>query len=287
MCGVFYFKNKNNNCSYIGYNKPPFYHQIFMTATTITAQGVSVQVPDKTLLSDISFTLQTGKIYGLIGHNGSGKSTLIKLLAGEQKPSSGTVNFDGMPLYQIPAKQLARHIAYLPQKLPLAPTFSVDELVMLGRYPYQGFLQKPTDKDRQVVADCIDKVHLSAKKDQMVATLSGGERARAWLAMCLAQESRYLLLDEPLAALDVLYQVEVLKLIRSLVDNLGLGVVIIIHDLNLAAAFCDEFIALKQGKICHTGAVNDIMDADILADIFGIKLHLFKHPIHGRNMAVV
>lgn len=253
----------------------------------IHATNVCVRISDKTLLHDINFTLQTGKVYGLIGHNGSGKSTLIKLLAGEQKPSTGSITLNNTPLHQMSTKTLARHIAYLPQKLPLAPTFTVEELVMLGRYPYQGFLQKPSQSDAQIVADCLNQTHLSHKKSQSVATLSGGERARAWLAMCLAQQSQYLLLDEPLAALDVLYQVEVLKLIRTLADTMNLGVVIIIHDLNLAAGFCDEFIALKHGKICHTGAVNDIMQTDVLEDIFGIKLHVVKHPIHARNMAVV
>lgn len=258
-----------------------------MNTPNITAHNISVHVAEHTLLSNISLTLQTGKIYGLIGHNGSGKSTLIKLLAGVEKPSAGVINFGDMSLSQIPPKILARHIAYLPQKLPLAPTFTVAELVMLGRYPHQGFLQKPSDKDRHLVAHCIDKVHLTDKAEQIVATLSGGERARAWLAMCLAQESKYLLLDEPLASLDVKYQIEMLKLISELVREMNLGVVIIIHDLNLATGFCDEFITLKDGKLCHTGTVSDIMQTHVLEEIFGIKLHVFGHPIDGRAMAVV
>lgn len=256
-------------------------------ASPITVTDVSVQVVDKILLSDISFSLQTGRIYGLIGHNGSGKSTLIKLIAGEQKPSVGTVMLGEYSISQMNAKQLARHIAYLPQKLPLAPTFSVAELVMLGRYPHQTFLQRPSAIDHQVVADCIAKTHLSHKAEQIVATLSGGERARAWLSMCLAQQSQFLLLDEPLAALDVKYQVQVLRLIQNLAHEYGLGVLIIIHDLNLAAQFCDEFIALKQGKICHIGLVDHIMDERILTEIFDIDLHLMTHPITGQKMAVV
>lgn len=242
---------------------------------------------NKTLISDISVQIQTGKIYGLIGHNGSGKSTLIKALAGETKPSDGQVMVDGKSLLSMSANELAKILAYLPQKLPDATHFSVKELVMLGRYPHQAWLAKPSKADEQIVLQSMQLTGVAQFAEQMVATMSGGERARAWLAMCLAQQTRYLLLDEPLAALDVMYQVEVLRLLRELVAKTGLTVVIILHDINLAAQFCDELIALKQGKICHQGAVSELMTPSILQDIFGISFSLLTHPVTGQQVAVV
>lgn len=250
-------------------------------------EQLSVRVPNRILLDDIHLCLKPARLYGLIGHNGSGKSSLIKVLAQEQQHYEGRIDLDGRPLKQFSAREFAKKVAYLPQKLADASQFTVQELVMLGRYPHQGWLQKATEYDKQIVQESMKMTGVAQFAEQGVATLSGGERARAWLAMCLAQQSQYLLLDEPLAALDIRYQVEVFQLIRRLVDERGLGVVIIVHDLNLAAQFCDELIALKQAKICHQGSVEYIMQVDILKEIFGIELNLIAHPISGQKVAVV
>lgn len=254
----------------------------------LSTQNLCVRTAqNKTLISGISAKIQTGKIYGLIGHNGSGKSTLIKALAGESKPSEGVVSIDGVSLSSMSAGQLAKSLAYLPQKLPDATHFSVQELVMLGRYPHQSWLARPSDEDWQIVKNAMQMTGVAQFAKQMVSTMSGGERARVWLAMCLAQQTKYLLLDEPLAALDVKYQIEVLRLLRKLVDENGLAVVIILHDINLAAQFCDELIALKQGEICRQGAVDDLMNQADLQAIFGISFELLTHPISGQKVAVV
>ena len=147
----------------------------------LTVENAALVLHGKTLLHDISFTLTPGRLYGLIGHNGSGKSSLIRLLSGELAPSGGRVLLDGQAIHAMPPKARARRIAYLPQRLPEAADFLVEELVMLGRFPWQGWLQWPSGKDRNLVA--------AAMAQQAVNTLSGGERQRAWLAMCLAQQS--------------------------------------------------------------------------------------------------
>lgn len=253
----------------------------------LSLDSVSFTIKNKTLLKDISQTLDKGKIYGIVGHNGSGKTTLIKLLAGEQDVSSGAITLEGNAIQSMPSKVLARKIAYLPQKLPDAHAFTVEELVMLGRYPWQKWLQKPSQKDKKIVTEAMQHMQILDKATQTVATLSGGERARAWLAMCLAQRTNYLLLDEPLASLDIVYQVEILKIIKQLVTTNNLGVVLIIHDINLAAQFCDEFIALKNGQICHTGSVAETMNTSTLQQIFGIRLHMLDHPSDTHKVAVV
>ena len=256
----------------------------------LTTQSLTVIRQQKTLLHNINVTIEKGKIYALIGHNGSGKSTLIKALAGETSPNSGQIllpDFADKSIFDLPPKTLAQQVAYLPQKLPDASQFTVAELVMLGRYPYQKWLQKPTPQDHTKVREAMALTQVTPFAEQSVATLSGGERARAWLAMCIAQDTPYLLLDEPLAPLDIVYQVEILRLIRDLARQKNKAIVIIIHDINLAAQFCDEFIALKNGKLCHVGDIASTMQPQVLDQIFGINLHLLSHPVTGNKVAVV
>lgn len=253
-------------------------------------QSLTVIRQEKTLLHDINITLEKGKIYALIGHNGSGKSTLIKTLAGEITPTSGHVALDELTnqsIFDLPPKTLAQYLSYLPQKLPDASHFTVSELVMLGRYPHQKWLQKPTLQDHAILYQAMQHTQIEQFAKQSMTTLSGGERARAWLAMCIAQDTPYLLLDEPLAALDIVYQVEILRLIQHLAKQKNKAVMIIIHDINLASQFCDEVIALKNGKLCHIGNIASTMQPKVLERIFGIHLHLLSHPMNGKKVAVI
>ena len=167
----------------------------------LSLDSVSFRSGDRVLLDAVSFSLAPGQFYGVIGHNGAGKSTLIRLLGGELLPSSGAVLLDGAAVHAFSAKARARRIASLPQKLPDAADFLVRELVMLGRFPWQGWLQRPSAEDVACVEATMAQTDVARFAAQPVNTLSGGERQRAWLALCLAQQSEVLLLDEPLAAL--------------------------------------------------------------------------------------
>lgn len=243
-------------------------------------------VASRTLLHDVSLELGTDKVYGLIGHNGSGKSTLLKLLTRQYRPSRGTVRLNGKPLDDYPARAFAKEVAYLPQHLPAATALKARELVAMGRYAWHGLLGHTTDEDRAAVERALTLTHTAAFAEQVVDTLSGGERSRVWLAMCLAQQSRFLLLDEPLAALDIAHQIDVMALVRRLSRDLGLGVVIVIHDINLAAQYCDELVALKQGRLLKTGRPGDIMTAAVLKDIYSVDMNIIAHPDSGRPVAL-
>ncbi len=253
----------------------------------LSLDSVSFRSGDRVLLDAVSFSLPSGQLYGVIGHNGAGKSTLIRLLGGELLPSSGAVLLDGTAVHLLSPKARARPIAALPQKLPDAADFLVRELVMLGRFPWQGWLQRPSAEDVARVEEAMAQTDVARLAAQPVHTLSGGERQRAWLAMCLAQQSEVLLLDEPLAALDIVYQVEVLQLVRQLIAARGLTVVVIIHDINLAARFCDALIALKGGRLCRFAPVGEVMSAAALQEVFGVQLHLLDHPDGKHRVAVV
>ncbi|VTM24853.1 Iron(3+)-hydroxamate import ATP-binding protein FhuC [Stutzerimonas stutzeri] len=241
-------------------------------------QQVSFSIPQRTLLHPISLSFGTGKVYGLIGHNGSGKSTLIKLMARQQPISDGDILLDNRSVKNWNSRDFAKRVAYLPQHLPQATNMTAKELVAMGRYAWNGLFGKETEADKQAVARALQLTHTETFAEQLVDTLSGGERSRIWLAMLLAQQSQFLLLDEPLAALDIAHQVEVMQLVHQLSRELNLGVIVVIHDINLASRFCDHLIALHSGKLLAQGNAHEIVNTPSLQQIYGIELNVIDHP---------
>ncbi|MFW5823993.1 MAG: ATP-binding cassette domain-containing protein [Marinobacter sp.] len=253
-----------------------------------TLDAVSYQLPEKTLLHPIDLTIGHGQVVGLIGHNGSGKSTLLKLLARQLPPSSGQINLEGKPLHRWGDRPLARQIAYLPQQPPATDGLTARELVNFGRYPWHGALGRFSQEDREQVQRAMALTDTEAYADRGVDELSGGERQRVWLAMLLAQNARFLLLDEPTSALDVAHQVEVLSLVRKLGKELDMGVVVVLHDINMAAAYCDHLVALHSGRLLTEGTPDQLMNQDTLQDIYGIPMAILPHPHNnGARIAVV
>jgi ferric hydroxamate transport system ATP-binding protein len=254
-----------------------------MTDTTPAFQldGASFAVAGRTLLHPLSLTLPPHRVCGLIGHNGSGKSTLLKLLARQYRPTSGTVRFAGVPLADWESRALARKVAYLPQQPPAADGMTVRELVSLGRYPWHGALGRFSTNDAAKVSEAMSLTDVAQFADRPVDSLSGGERQRAWIAMLVAQDSDCLLLDEPISALDIAHQIEVLKLVRSLSEQRGLSVVIVLHDINMAGRFCDDLIALKGGHLLTNGPSSELLRADTLEAIYGIPMGIVPHPDGG------
>ncbi|MFG6666129.1 ABC transporter ATP-binding protein [Halomonas sp. HNIBRBA4712] len=249
-------------------------------------KGATFEIGGKPLLQPIEHTFEQGKIFGLLGHNGSGKSTLIKLLAQQQPISAGAIHFDQRPLDDWGHREFARQVAYLPQHLPSAENLTGRELVGFGRYPWHGLLGRHTHKDKAAIERAIALTHTEAFADRLVDTLSGGERQRVWLAMLLAQGSRFLLLDEPLAALDIAHQIEVLELTRTLCDELGLGVIIVLHDINMAARYCDELLALHSGRLLAHGTPEKMMHAATLKAIYGLPMQVIDRP-GGRSRIAI
>ncbi|WP_168016039.1 ATP-binding cassette domain-containing protein [Halomonas salinarum] len=252
----------------------------------IETRDASFEVNGQCLLQPLDLAFAEGRVHGLIGHNGSGKSTLLKLLARQQSPSQGEIRFDGKPLGTWSNRAFARQVAYLPQHPPSAENLTGRELVGFGRYPWRGLLGRHGREDDLAIERALSLTHTHPFTDRLIDTLSGGERQRVWLAMLLAQNSRYLLLDEPLAALDVAHQVEVLELIHQLSQELKLGVVIVLHDINLAARYCDRLVALHGGRLLAEGPPDVIMNGDTLKDIYGIPMHVMPHPSGKHRVAI-
>ncbi|MET1078077.1 MAG: ATP-binding cassette domain-containing protein [Pseudomonas sp.] len=248
-------------------------------------EAVSFSLPDRPLLQPLSLQILPGQMVGLIGHNGSGKSTLLKLLARQQPPSSGRLSLDGRPLSQWQERAFARQVAYLPQQLPAAENLTVRELVEFGRYPWHGLLGRFSAEDHAQVQRALELTDSLRFAERQADSLSGGERQRVWLALLLAQNSRYLLLDEPTSALDIAHQEEVLALVRQLSQSLGLGVVVVLHDVNLASRYCDRLIALHSGRLLVQGSPAELMRSDTLQAIYGIPMTVLRH--RDRSIAVV
>ncbi len=243
--------------------------------------AVSFAARERVVLAPLTLTLPARRVIGLIGHNGSGKSTLVKLLARQQAASAGTIRFAGRILPDWGSRPFARKVAYLPQQTPQTPGMLVRELVALGRYPWHGALGRFSRDDRDKVAEAMTLTAMEPFADYLVDVLSGGERQRAWLAMLVAQNAECLLLDEPISALDLAHQVKVLSLIQRLSRARGLGVVVVLHDINMAARFCDEIVALHGGRLIARGTPAEIMCPECLEAIYGIPMGILTHPGNG------
>ncbi|MEG9480669.1 ATP-binding cassette domain-containing protein [Mannheimia sp. HC-2023] len=243
-----------------------------------SVENVTFDLPNRRLLHPISLQFERGKVYGLIGHNGSGKSTLIKLLAKQNPYSSGKISFNHKEITEWSSREFAKQVAYLPQHLPQATNLTARELIAMGRYAWNGLFGRNAKEDNAAIERALSLTHTEKFADQLVDVLSGGERSRIWLAMLLAQQSQFLLLDEPLAALDIAHQVEVMQLVQKLAHELNLGIIIVIHDINLASRYCDHLIALHSGKLLAQGNAHEIVNQAKLKEIYNIELNVIKHP---------
>lgn len=252
-----------------------------MTAPLFEIDRLAVAVPGRRLIDDLSLTLPEGRMTALIGHNGSGKSTLLKVLARQIRPSGGAVRFAGRPLADWPARDLARGLACLPQSTPPAEGMLVRELVALGRYPWHGALGRPGPRDHAAIDEAIAVCDLAPLEGRLVDTLSGGERQRAWLAMMIAQQAGCLLLDEPISALDIAHQVDVLALVRRLCHEQGRTVVVVLHEVNMAARFCDHVVALRAGALALDGPPAALMRPEALCAIYGLPMQVLARPGGG------
>lgn len=262
-------------------------HPPFAPETTFSLDQATFTVPGRTLLQPLSLTFPAGKVCGLIGHNGSGKSTLLKMLGRHHAATAGQVLLNDKPVAAWPGKLFAREVAYLPQQLPSAEGMTVRELVSMGRYPWHGALGRFGEEDRERVEEAIALVGLKPFAQRLVDSLSGGERQRAWIAMLVAQNSRCLLLDEPTSALDIAHQVDVLTLIQRLSRERGLTVIAVLHDINMAARYCDTLVALRSGSLIAQGDAEAIMQPEVLNRIYGIPMGILPHPDGGTPVSFV
>lgn len=236
------------------------------------------------VIHNISFSIPEGTFFGIIGPNGSGKSTLLRYISGIAKPTSGEVLFLGKPIFSYSRKDIAKQMAVLPQEQNQPFSFSVREIVAMGRYPFQsGLIPIYSKEDLAIVDHALEDLHLKEIEHEPFDQLSGGQKQRTILARILAQQPKIILLDEPMNHLDVYYQVEVLRLLKSWIKTKKITIISVLHDINLTALFSDQLLVLSnKGEIAALGSTKEVLNSTLLHDVFGIQTVMIEHPITKR-----
>ena len=256
-----------------------------MTAThTLNVENLTLGYGDRTVIDSLDLMVPAGKVTAIIGANACGKSTLLRSMSRLLAPRSGHVLLDGKAVHSIPAKQLARTLGLLPQS-PIAPEgITVADLVGRGRHPHQGIFARWNADDDAAVAAALDATSTAALADRAVDELSGGQRQRVWIAMALAQQTDLLLLDEPTTFLDVSHQIEVLDLLTDLNRSRGTTIVMVLHDLNLAARYADHLVAVADGKLHAAGRPEDVLTEATVRTVFGMDNMVITDPSSGKPL---
>jgi iron complex transport system ATP-binding protein len=246
---------------------------------TVTYRSASREL---VALRDVSLTLQAGEVVGLVGPNGSGKTTLIRVVTGVVRPGAGRVLVDGGDITRLRQRELARLVAVVPQDPALPPAFNALSCVLMGRTPHLRLLQNEGANDLDAARRAMLATDTWRLADRLLGELSGGERQRVVVARALAQETAILLLDEPTAHLDLGHQAGVLDLMRDCARDDGKAVLAVVHDLTLAARYCDRLVMLRAGSVVASGAPADVLTPQILRDVYGVVVDVFPHPVSGR-----
>ncbi len=239
---------------------------------------VAVEIESQRIVDDISLHVAPGEIVGLIGPNGSGKSTLLRSVYRLLRPAAGYVQLGGDDVWKLSAREAARRTGIVVQEIPSDFEFTVGEVVEMGRTPHKGLLEADNAHDEMIVQDALRRVNMTAFRDRSFSTLSGGEKQRVLVARALAQEPKLLVLDEPTNHLDIRYQLEILDLVRGL----GITTLVTLHDLNLAAAYCNRLYLLSDGRIVMSGAREEVLVPEWVRKVFGVETHCEVHPMTGQ-----
>jgi iron complex transport system ATP-binding protein len=256
------------------------------TDHALIAHSTSVAYGDRLVVDDVELAVPPGRISVIVGANASGKSTLLKTLARLLTPKSGNVLLDGTDVHRIPPRRLAQVLGLLPQN-PIAPDgIVVSELVGRGRYPHQSLLRRWSAVDDAAVASALTLTGAAELADRTIDELSGGQRQRVWIAMALAQETDVLLLDEPTTFLDVTHQIEVLDLLTDLNRERGTTIVIVLHDLNLAARYADHLFALREGRLVASGHPREVVTEKLVREVFGLESQVIDDPTSGAPLVL-
>ncbi len=246
-------------------------------------QGVRPALPG---LHGVSLDIRDGSLFGILGPNGSGKTTLLRVLAGIAAPSAGRVLLDGTDLARLSRREAARRIAVVPQETHLAFDYSVLEIALMGRYPHLGAFALEGPRDLQIARDALAATDTLRLQARSFSTLSGGEKQRVVIASALAQAASLMLLDEPTAALDLGYQMDIAALVRRLNREHGVTIVVATHDLDFAAEVCSELALVREGRLMASGPIDEVLTPARIAALYGVEADVTRHPTTGRIVVV-
>ena len=252
------------------------------TEQGLVLDNLSAGYQKKIIVDDISLTIPPEKMTVLVGANGCGKSTLLSTIARLLQPMGGTVLLEGKRIHEQPTKSVSRRLGILPQSPLLPEGLTVFELVSRGRFPWQNFMRQWTDADEQGVEEALRLTGTQEYAHLPVESLSGGQRQRCWIAMALAQQTPYILLDEPTTYLDLRYQVEILELLHDLTRHHGRTVVVVLHDLNFAVNYGDTLVFLREGKVKSVLNEDDVCTPELIKAVFDVDVQMSINPVTGK-----
>lgn len=253
----------------------------------LEVKSLSCGYNSKVIINEVTFSVAKGAFTGIIGPNGAGKTTLLKAITRTLRPYKGEVFYQGEDIFKLKTKELARHIAVLPQTLEIPFSFSVEEFVSMGRFPHVGRFQRFSSHDLQVIKKSLLLTDTFELRERKINELSEGEKQRVIIAQGLAQEPEFLLLDEPTAHLDIAHQVQLLSLLCRLNSENGLTVMAILHDLNLASEFCRELILLNEGKIFRTGLPSEVLTYQNIEEVYKTVVIVKENPLTSKPYVFV
>ena len=245
-------------------------------------KNLTKKYDDKAVVDSVSFEIPKGKVISLIGPNGAGKSTVMGMISRLITHDSGLVNFEGTDITKWKSKELSKRLAILPQSNNIQMKLTVRELVAFGRFPYSG--GRITKEDQEIIDKAISYMELEEFQDRFIDELSGGQRQRACIAMVIAQDTEYVLLDEPTNNLDIYHATNMMKIVRRLCDELGKTVVLVLHEINYAAFYSDYICAFVDGKIAKFGTVEEVMTKENLSEIYKVDFEIME--IEGKPLSI-
>ncbi|MGL5853180.1 MAG: ABC transporter ATP-binding protein [Phycicoccus sp.] len=252
----------------------------------LRADGLSLGYDDVEVVRDLSLSIPTGRITGVVGPNACGKSTVLRALARLLPVRGGRVVLDGEDIHRLPTREVARRLGMLPQTAIAPDGITVTDLVARGRYPHQSWFRQWSADDERAVAGALVATGIADLADRPVDSLSGGQRQRAWIAMALAQQTDILLLDEPTTFLDLAHQMEVLDLLESLNESDGRTIVMVLHDLNHAARYAHHLVALRGGQVVAQGDPAEVVTEKLVRDVLGLAVRVVPDPVTGTPLVV-
>ena len=237
---------------------------------------------EKTVVNDVSFSLPKGKVTTLIGPNGAGKSTVMSIISRLIAADNGSVVIEKKDINKWNSKELSKHLAILTQTNNIQMKLTVEELVAFGRFPHSG--GRLNSKDKEMIDKAIDYMELETFRERFIDELSGGQRQRAYIAMVIAQDTEYVLLDEPTNNLDIYHASNLMKIVRRLCDELGKTLILVLHEINYAAFYSDYICAFKDGRVAKFGTVDEVMTKEVLSEIYNVDFEIMN--IQGRPLSI-
>jgi len=248
----------------------------------LVVENLTSGYDQEVVIKNISFSLKEGEFVSLVGPNGAGKSTLLRVLSCILRIWKGKIIFKGKDLEKFSAKELSKEIAFLPQNIETPFPYRVEEFILFGRYPYSDYFGRVNSQDKELLEEIMNLTDTLSLKDKKINHLSGGERQRVFLAQTLIQEPKLLLLDEPVAHLDIGHQIEILDLIKRENQEKGITVIAVFHDLNLASEYCEHLILFNEGKIYKAGTAEEVLTYQNLEQVYKTVVVVNKNPFSSR-----